>query len=116
MPGLVTQQNGGSLQLSTLNVINTLAASIFPSQGNQYFVNPQFGSDVGNDGSRLKPFQSLPRALSQATAGQNDIIFLEASSDSAALTTAYQTGVLNWNKDLVHLIGINSGSQFSSRS
>ena len=116
MPGLTTQQNGGSLQLSTLNVINTLAASIFPSQGNIYFVNPQFGSDVGADGSRLKPFQTLARALSQATAGQNDIVFLEASSNSASLTTAYQTALLDWNKDMVHLIGINSSPQFSSRS
>lgn len=116
MSGLNTQANGGSLQLSTLNTINTLAASIFPSQGNIYFVNPQFGFDVGADGSRLKPFKTLVRALSEATAGQNDIIFLEASSNTATLTTDYQNALLDWNKDMVHLIGINSGPQFSSRA
>lgn len=116
MSGINTQQNGGSLQLSTLNVINTLAASIFPTQGNIWFVNPQFGSDVTNDGSRLQPFASCARALAAATAGQNDIVFLEASSNTAAQTTDYQVALLNWNKDLVHLIGINSGPQFGSRS
>lgn len=116
MPGLNTQTNGGSLSQATLNTINTLAASIFPTQGNVYFVNPQYGFDLGNNGSRDKPFQTLARALSAATAGQNDIVFLEASSDTASLTTAYQNALLDWNKDLVHLIGINSGSQFSSRS
>jgi hypothetical protein len=116
MSGLQTQANGGSLQLSTLATINTLAASIFPSQGNIYFVNPEFGNDVANDGSRNAPLQTLARALALATAGQNDIIFLCATSNTAANTTDYQTQTLNWNKDLVHLIGVNAGSQFGQRS
>lgn len=116
MSGLNTQQNGGSLQLSTLATINTLAASIFPSQGNVYFVNPQFGNDVGNDGSRNSPLATLAAALALATAGQNDIIYLCASSNTAALTTAYQLANLNWNKGMVHLIGVNAGPMIGQRS
>lgn len=116
MSGLLTQQNGGSLQLSTLSTINTLAASIFPSQGNIYFVNPQFGNDISNDGSRNSPLASVGRALALATAGQNDIIFLCASSNTAAQTTNYLTATLSWNKDMVHLIGVNSGPMIGQRS
>ncbi len=118
MPGLNTQSNGGSLQLSTLATINTLAASIFPSQGNQYFVNPGpgLGSDVSGDGSRNNPLASLGAALALCTAGQNDIVFLCAHSNTAAQTTNYLTSNLNWNKDLVHLIGINAGPLLGQRS
>jgi len=110
------QTNGGSLQNSTLGVINTLAASIFPSQGNAYFVNPRTGDDVFGDGSRNNPFKSIPHAFSFTVAGQNDIVFLEAAGNTAADTTDYQTTTLLWNKNLVHLIGINSGPQIGQRS
>jgi len=110
------QTNGGSLQQSTLGVINTLAASIFPSQGNAYFVNPRTGDDVYGDGGRNNPFKSVAHAFSFATAGQNDIIFLEAAGNAAADTTDYQLSTLTWNKDLVHLIGINGAPQLGQRS
>ena len=115
MPGLTTQPNGGTLSKTTLATINTLAAGIFPTQGNIFFVNPQFGND-NNSGTRDNPLQTLARALALATAGQNDIIYLEASSNTASLTSAYQASTLNWNKDMVHLIGINAGPLFSQRS
>jgi hypothetical protein len=116
MPGLTTQTNGGSLQLSTLNTINTLAASILPSQGNQFFVNPRTGDDVMGQGTRENPYKTIAAAFSKCVANQNDTIFLCASGNAAADTTDYQTTSLLWNKDLVHLIGVNDGPIFSPRS
>lgn len=116
---LGVQTNGGSLQVSTIQAINTLAAlGIFATQGNFYFVNPNpaYGNDVNGDGSIAKPFASLPIALAAATAGQNDVIFLCASSNTAGLTTDYQSTTLNWNKGLVHLVGLNSGPMIGQRS
>ena len=114
--GLSVQSNGGSLQLSTLSTIQTLAASILPTQGNVFFVNPRTGNDVGGQGTRDNPYKTIAAAFSRCVAGQNDTIFLCASGNAAADTTDYQTTSLLWNKDLVHLIGINDGSIFSQRS
>ncbi len=115
MPGLNIQQGGGTLQAGTLAAIQLMAAGIFPTQGNIFFVNPALGNDT-NDGSRGAPLKSVERAFSLATAGQNDIIYLEAHSNTAGLTTNYLTATLNWNKALVHLIGINSGPAIGQRS
>lgn len=112
---LLTQTNGGSLQNSTLATINTLAASIFPSQGNIFFVAPFTGND-NNSGTVASPLKTLVRALALATAGQNDIVYLLAQSNTAAQTTDYQLANLNWNKDAVHLIGVNAGSFIGQRS
>tara|TARA_R110000822_G_scaffold76620_15_gene184265 strand:+ start:216 stop:1211 length:996 start_codon:yes stop_codon:yes gene_type:complete len=114
--GLSVQSNGGSLQLSTLSTIQTLAASILPTQGNVFFVNPRTGNDVGGQGTRDNPYKTIAAAFSKCVAGQNDTIFLCAAGNTAADTTDYQTTSLLWNKDLVHLIGINDGSIFSQRS
>ena len=114
--GLSVQSNGGSLQLSTLSTIQTLAASILPTQGNVFFVNPRTGNDVGGQGTRDNPYTSIAAAFSKCVAGQNDTIFLCASGNAAADTTDYQTTSLLWNKDLVHLIGVNDGPIFSQRS
>lgn len=113
------QSNGGSLQQSTIQAMNTLAAlGIFATQGNFWFVNPNvnYGSDTTGDGSLANPFASLGAALAAATAGQNDVIFLCAASNTASQTTDYQTSTLNWNKNLVHLIGLNSGPAIGQRS
>lgn len=114
--GLSVQSNGGSLQLSTLSTIQTLAASILPTQGNVFFVNPRTGNDVGGQGTRDNPYKTIAAAFSKCVAGQNDTIFLCAAGNSAADTTDYQTTSLLWNKDLVHLIGVNDGPIFSQRS
>lgn len=115
MSGLSTQSAGGALTAATLATIKTLAACIMPSQGNMFFVNPRTGSD-NDPGTIEQPLKTLARALALATPGQNDTIFLEAAANSAALTTDYQTTTLDWNKDLVHLIGVNSGPALSQRS
>ncbi len=113
--GLTTQTNGGSLQLSTLATINTLKSGVFPTQGNIYFVAPGTGNDL-NSGTSDQPLKTLARALALATAGQNDIIYLLAQSNTAAATTDYQNTTLLWNKDLVHLIGVNGSPMLGQRS
>jgi len=112
---LTTQSAGGALTAATLATIKTLAASILPTQGNIFFVCPATGSD-SNPGTMEQPLKTLAQALSMATAGQNDVIFLCGQSNTASLTTDYQSAVLTWNKDMVHLIGINAGSFCSPRS
>jgi hypothetical protein len=87
-----------------------------PSGGQSWFVDPYYGSD-GNSGRRPdRPVKTLAQALSLATADQNDIVYMMARSNTAAYTTDYQSATLDWNKDGVHLIGINAGQRFSHRS
>lgn len=112
---LMTQAGAGGLQLATLNTINTLAAGMFPTQGNIFFVSPILGSD-NNPGTVAAPFKTLVAALAAATPNQNDIIYLVATGNAAGLTTDYQNALLDWNKDQVHLIGVNAGPLFSQRS
>lgn len=86
------------------------------TQGNAIFVKPYSGSD-GNHGFRPdRAVKTLAKALALATAGQNDIVYFFAESNTAASTTDYQTVTLDWNKDLVHLIGVNAGNCMSQRS
>lgn len=114
MPGQV-QLSGGALQPQTLAAIQLMASGVFPAQGNIYFVNPGTGSD-SNPGTAQSPLATLAQALSLATAGQNDIVYLLAHSNSAGSTTDYQVSNLNWNKDLVHLIGVNGSPFLGQRS
>ena len=89
------------------------------TNGKAFFVQPGTGTNGndGNDGvSPSSPFASLTQAKSLATAGNNDVIYMIASSDTAANTTDYQTTSLLWSKDMVHLKGINSGALYSQRS
>lgn len=86
------------------------------TQGNVWFVKPGTGSNSSNGKSPAQAFKTLAFALSQATANQNDVIYFFAESNTAANTTDYQSTTLTWNKDLVHLIGINAGPQISQRS
>ena len=86
------------------------------TQGKSWFVKPSSGSD-SNEGDRLdRPVKTLAKALSLATADQNDIVYFFSESNSSSSTTDYQTATLDWNKDGVHLIGVNSGSAFGQRS
>lgn len=88
------------------------------TQGDSYFVKPYSGSD-GNDGKNpATAFKTLSAALAATTANQNDVIYMYAESVStAANTTDYQAAAgLTWNKDMVHLIGINAGQRISQRS
>jgi hypothetical protein len=90
--------------------------SNFLTQGNTWFVKPSTGSDGNTGKSPLRAVKTLAKALSLATANQNDVIYMFAESNSASSTTDYQSATLDWNKDLVHLIGIGADSYFSNRA
>jgi hypothetical protein len=90
--------------------------SPFPTQGKVFHVKPSSGLD-GNDGlSPERAFKTLAKALSKATADKNDVVLFYAEDNSASGTTDYQSTALDWNKDLVHLIGVNSGAMIGQRS
>jgi hypothetical protein len=90
-----------------------------PFTGNYFFCKPGTGAGGadGNDGKTVgTAVATVAHALSLCTAGNNDVVFLIASSNTAANTTDYQSATLDWNKDGTHLVGINAGSRWSMRS
>ena len=89
---------------------------MFPFTGKYIFVKPSSGLD-GNDGlSPNSPVKTLTKALALATANANDVVFLIQESNTGANTTDYQSSTLDWNKDGVHLIGINPNPIIGQRS
>lgn len=115
MPGFGVQTGGGTLQPNTLAALNAVGSGVYPTQGNIFFVNPGTGDD-NNNGSVGSPLASLGAAYAMTVSGQNDIIYLQAHSNTAAQTTNYLSSVLTWSKDLVHLIGVNGGPFLGQRS
>lgn len=88
----------------------------FSFTGNHWFVKPSTGSD-GNSGKTIgRPFKTLAKALASATANNNDVVYLISESNTASATTDYQSATLDWNKDLVHLIGVGAPSMVSQRA
>lgn len=86
------------------------------TQGKNIFVKPSTGSD-GNSGlDPANAVKTVSKALSLATANQNDTIYLFAESNTAASTTDYQSATLTWNKDLTHLVGVCAPSAVSQRA
>ncbi len=85
-------------------------------QGNVFFVRPRTGSSGADGRTPQTAVKTLAAALALCTANQNDIVYLMAESNTAGNTTDYQSVALNWNKDGVHLIGVNGGSMIGSRS
>lgn len=113
--GFGTQQAGGTLQPQTLAALNLVGSGVYPTQGNIFFVNPGTGND-NNNGTVGSPFASIAAAYAMTITGQNDIIYLQAHSNTASATTNYLSSVLTWSKDLVHLIGVNGGPALGQRS
>lgn len=95
---------------------NAFIGANFLTQGNTFFVKPRTGSDSNDGTSPENAFATLAMALSAATADQNDVVYMFAEGNSASTTTDYQATALDWNKDGVHLIGVNSGSFIGQRS
>lgn len=80
------------------------------------FVAPDTGSD-GNRGLHPgKALDTLLKAQSLATANRNDVVFLLSEGNAAADCTDYQSAALDWAKDGVHLVGVNSGNMVAQRS
>lgn len=90
--------------------------SPFPTQGKAIFVKPSTGSDGNRGDTPKRAVKTLAKALSLATADKNDTVFMFSEDNSASGTTDYQSELLDWNKDGVHLIGVNSGSAMGQRS
>lgn len=86
------------------------------NQGNVFYVRPRTGSAGADGRSPQTAVKTLAAALALCTANQNDIVYLMAESNTAANTTDYQSVALDWNKDGVHLIGVNDGSFLGQRS
>jgi hypothetical protein len=89
------------------------------TNGKSIFVKPGTGSG-GSDGypgdAMDTPLATLAKAQALATADNNDVVYMIASSNTAANTTDAQSTTLLWAKDGVHLIGINAEQAISQRS
>lgn len=108
--------------MAQIELVNVRGNRVLPisglpfTQGDIWHVKPYSGSD-GNTGKRPDAaFKTLAQALASATANQNDIVLFYAESNTAASTTDYQSTALTWNKDAVHLIGVNGGPFLGQRS
>ena len=117
MPYPALQTEAGVFSYQALSALNAMIAGQgFLTQGNVYWVRPTKGDDANNGQSPASAFQTLQAALNAAVSNQNDVVLLCAEGNSASLTTCYQSALLNWNKDQVHLIGLNCGPLYSQRS
>jgi len=89
----------------------------FPAgQGRYIFVKPVSGNDGQSGATPQKAVKTLTQALVLATANQNDVVVMMAEGNSASATTDRQSTTLLWNKDQVHLVGINAGPFLGQRS
>jgi len=86
------------------------------TQGQIWHVKPSSGLDTNTGKSPRNAFKTLAAALAAATANHNDIVVFYGEGNTSASCTDYQSTSLVWNKDLVHLIGINSGVSISPRA
>lgn len=88
----------------------------FNFTGTSWFVKPSTGSDGNSGKSPNRAFKTLAKALSVATANNQDVVYMIAESNTAASTTDYQSVVLDWNKDGVHLMGVGAGPFVGQRA
>ena len=86
------------------------------TQGKVFWVRPRLGSNSNDGLTAATAFQTLAKALAACTAGENDIVLFCAEGNTASLTTDYQSSNLDWNKNAVHLIGVNAGNFIGQRS
>lgn len=104
------------------NGITSLGIPVIPNgvpfgpNSRPIFVAPRTGSD-GQRGDRPdRAVKTLAKALDLAVADRNDVVFMISEDNSASGTTDYQSSALDWNKDGVHLIGVNAGGNVGQRS
>lgn len=111
-------------QLPFVNNEVGLGTPLYPSlppnlafiHGNIFHVRPYGGSDVNADGkSPARAFKTLANALAHCVSGQNDVVFFHSEGNSMYRCTDFIGSTLAWNKDAVHLIGVNSGVSSSPR-
>ena len=116
MPSYPLQTGGGTLSPVTLQSLTAMVNAVFGTPGNVWWVDPQFGNDNNPGNTPAAAFQSLSQAHSAASDANNDVVYLIAKSNSATLTTSYQSAGLTWSKSLLHLIGINGAPFLGQRS
>lgn len=88
----------------------------FFSTGTGIFVRPVAQASGSGLGTGKAPYTTLATALEQATADKNEVVYMISEGNGASSTTDYQSVALDWDKDSVHLIGINSGNNVAQRS
>lgn len=86
------------------------------TQGQAWWVAPYSGSDTASGKRPNQPLKTLKAALSKATANRNDVVYMFAENNTGTYTTDYLTTYIDWNKDGVHLVGVNAGPMTGQRS
>ena len=113
-------------RVATIPVLPGLPPWLAFTQGNIFHVLPHSGLDANTGKSTVQAAKTLA-ALLAATLGsagdqglaanENDIALMYAeNNDTSAYTTDYQSAMLDWSKDLAHLIGVNGGAPIAPRS
>lgn len=121
--GLTNFPNG----LSSFGVPVLGGIAGIPFTGNYWFVDPVNGLDGNAGNTPSSALQSLYRAVALATNNNNDVIVLIGnglSSGTARLSKAAAQavdptatiGVLNWNKNALHLIGVGAPARVAQRA
>ena len=86
----------GDIVFNSKTLMSLLAA------GNSWFVNAVTGNDTTGNGSAAAPFATLDAAITAASAGNGDTVYLQG--------TSHRTSSLAWNKNNVNLVAINAPS------
>jgi hypothetical protein len=98
-----------------------------PFTGTWWFVDPVNGLDGNAGTSPSQALQTLYQAVNKAVSGRNDVVVLigdGAAAGTSRLSLAgaqsinplATTGVLNWNKNALHLVGIGAPTQVAQRA
>lgn len=103
-------------RVATIPILPALPAWLAFAQGNIFHVRPKNGLDTNTGKSTVQAFKTLAAAKATATAGQNDIVLFYGEGNASADCTDYQTAAFDWSKDMVHLIGVNSGVSMNPRA
>ena len=87
--------------ITSLGIPTFGTGSLPPYTGNYYFVQENYtaGASAGS-GTATAPFNTLTQALASCVSGHNDVVFL--------IGTVHLTATLAWNKNNVHLVGIDA--------
>lgn len=94
----------------------TPVGGFFTNAAKHWFVKPSTGLDGRKGNSPQRSLKTLAKAQSSATADSNQVVYMISEDNSASGTTDYQSSQLDWAKDGVHLLGINSGCNVGMRS
>jgi hypothetical protein len=98
-----------------------------PFTGNWWFVDPTGGLDGNSGTSPSQALATLYQAVNKATDQNNDVIVLVGNglstgtarlskASAQTINPAATSGVLNWNKSALHLIGVGAPTQVAQRA